>query len=431
MTSLRSLVLAASCGLMLATPAAAQEQLRVFIDCQFFCDMDHLRTELAWVDHVRDPAVADVHVLVTQETTGGGGRRHTLELIGLRDFAGVRDTLVFNSSVDATDVIRRQQLARQMAIGLIRYVAGTPTADRLTIGFAAAPPSVADAPEPATDPWNFWTFTVGTSGNMDGEKSRESYRLSGSLSANRTTEEWKVNLRLSGNYNEQQFTFQKSNPLRDTTIVSITRNYNLNGLLVKSLGPHISAGMTGNIGTSTFGNTELSVTLEPAIEYNFYPYSESTRRQFTARYGAGLAHYQYRDTTVYLQIEETRPIHSLELGYATRQPWGSVNVGADLSQYLHDTSLYGADISGGVSDIRLFKGFSFNLFGNYSLIRNQITLAKENLSPEEVLLRQRELETGYRYFINVGINYRFGSIFNNVVNPRFGGGGRGGMMIFM
>jgi hypothetical protein len=29
--------------------------------------------------------------------------------------------------------------------------------------------------------------------------------------------------------------------------------------------------------------------------------------------------------------------------------------------------------------------------------------------------------TSYRYFVSGGISYRFGSIFNNVVNPRFTG----------
>jgi hypothetical protein len=43
-----------------------------------------------------------------------------------------------------------------------------------------------------------------------------------------------------------------------------------------------------------------------------------------------------------------------------------------------------------------------------------------------VLTQQRQLQTGYRYFTNFGISYRFGSIFNNVVNPRFGPDGGGG-----
>jgi len=36
-----------------------------------------------------------------------------------------------------------------------------------------------------------------------------------------------------------------------------------------------------------------------------------------------------------------------------------------------------------------------------------------------VLLRQTQLATGYRAFLYAGLSYTFGSVFNNVVNPRF------------
>lgn len=49
--------------------------LRVFIDCRGpGCDQAFFRTELAWIDHVRDQMDADVHVLVTAQGTGGGGK---------------------------------------------------------------------------------------------------------------------------------------------------------------------------------------------------------------------------------------------------------------------------------------------------------------------------------------------------------------------
>jgi hypothetical protein len=38
----------------------------------------------------------------------------------------------------------------------------------------------------------------------------------------------------------------------------------------------------------------------------------------------------------------------------------------------------------------------------------------------------RELQSGYEVQFAVGVSYTFGSIFNNIVNPRFGGGGGGG-----
>jgi hypothetical protein len=64
--------------------------------------------------------------------------------------------------------------------------------------------------------------------------------------------------------------------------------------------------------------------------------------------------------------------------------------------------------------------FSLNLYGQYSKIRNQISLPKGTASLEEVLLQRRQLETGYQFWGSFGVSYSFGSIYNNIVNPRFG-----------
>jgi hypothetical protein len=74
-------------------------------------------------------------------------------------------------------------------------------------------------------------------------------------------------------------------------------------------------------------------------------------------------------------------------------------------------------------NVRLFKGFSVNLFGEFSRTRDQVYLPRGEASTEEILLRQRQLLTGYQYSFEFGFSYTFGSIFNNIVNPRFGGGG--------
>jgi hypothetical protein len=68
--------------------------------------------------------------------------------------------------------------------------------------------------------------------------------------------------------------------------------------------------------------------------------------------------------------------------------------------------------------VRLFKGFSLSLYGNASRIRNQIYLPAEGATDEEVLLRLRQIATGYDYGFSVGFSYTFGSVFNNVVNAR-------------
>ena len=63
------------------------------------------------------------------------------------------------------------------------------------------------------------------------------------------------------------------------------------------------------------------------------------------------------------------------------------------------------------------------MFASIGRPRDQLYLPRAGATPEEILVRQQQLATTYRYSINFGLSYSFGSIFNNVVNPRFGSGG--------
>jgi len=93
---------AAACAFVVS-PLAAQDStrtaqdsaVRVFLDCpDTFCDFDYYRTEITFVNWVRDRQFAQVHVLITTQSTGGG-REYTMALIGLERFAGSVDTLDF------------------------------------------------------------------------------------------------------------------------------------------------------------------------------------------------------------------------------------------------------------------------------------------------------------------------------------------------
>lgn len=86
---------------------------------------------------------------------------------------------------------------------------------------------------------------------------------------------------------------------------------------------------------------------------------------------------------------------------------------------MDDLSKYKVEFNGDVS-IRLFRGLSLSLEGSASRIRNQISLPKRGATSEEVLLRLRRLQSGYEYSFDVGFTYTFGSLFNNIVNPRLG-----------
>jgi len=408
------------------TTMNATSPVTVFLDCGFECDGDFIRTEITYVDWVRDRVAADVHVLVTAQGTGGGGRRYTLAFIGQRRFAGIGDTLEFVSAQSSTSDDTRRGLTRTLRVGLVRFLARTPLADRLQISLAAPPAGGADAPSTAVtrDPWNFWVFSVGANGNLNGERSNSFGSLSGSASARRTTEQWKINLQARQSYNRS--TFQ----IGDATSKFIRRSASFNQLIVRSIGPRLSAGLRSSVGSSTFENKDFSFRLTPAVEYDVFPYSESTRRSLIVQYAAGAEGFDYKDTTIYGRTEETRPLHTLVVALSQNQPWGSVNVTVEGGQYLNATYRNFASFSGGTS-VRVFKGLNFNMQASFASIHNQLYIARRGATDEEILTQQRRLATNYSYFAFTGLSYTFGSVLNNVVNPRFGRGDGGKQQLFL
>ncbi|MDP9347633.1 MAG: hypothetical protein M3P24_00585 [Gemmatimonadota bacterium] len=406
------------------TASAPQEEApRVFLDCNgFFCDMDFYRTEIGFVNYVRDRQDADVHVLITRQQTGGGGGEFTLAFLGLRRSEGQKQTLRhFSSPTDSQDQVRRG-LAAKIKLGLIPYVAGTPAAERLRISYEApkAQPSAGEV----RDPWDYWTFRVGMRGYFNGESFQSFNDLNGSFSASRVTRAWKTRLSVNANRSESRFELPNGK-----TITSDRQDYGANTLMVKSLGEHLSAGVQGYANRSTFSNYDLAVRGGPAVEYNLFPYSESTRRQLTFRYSVGAAHYDYEQITIFDRMEETRLDHSLTASLDVKQRWGSAGISAEGAHLLDDPAKNRLVLFGN-ADLRLFKGFSLNFFGSGSRIRDQLNIQKQEGTSEEILLRQRQRLTSFRYFGSVGVSYTFGSIYNNVVNPRFDGSRGGGFVIF-
>lgn len=145
----------------------------------------------------------------------------------------------------------------------------------------------------------------------------------------------------------------------------------------------------------------------------------STRRQLRVLYRVAMSHYNYREETIYDKFQETLLSETLSITFEQKEPWGNVSARLEGSHYFHDFSKNKIVLSGNLS-FRLFKGFSLNVNGRYSSIRDQLGLPKEDASMEDVLLRIRELATDYSYSLSLGFSYSFGSIFSTVVNPSFG-----------
>ena len=419
MRRMRVILLVATC-LAVAGPAAAQEpggRTRLYLDCQSpGChDGDFFQREIPFVAWMRNRQDADLHVLITSQPTGGGGRSYELFFLGRGRYAGVEDTLRFASQPAATDDELRRGLLRPLKLGLVPYLTDTPEAERLELVYRA-PDTVEEegAASPALDPWDAWRFGVSLNGFFNGESSSGSNNTYGRLFANRVTETWKLSLSVNGNRSFSRF------ELDDRTVENEVRNYGGGGLLTRALGPHLSAGITASARQSSFQNMDLQVRVAPAVEYDIFPYAESSRRSLVLRYTVGASHFDYEEITIFDKLKEQRTDHALQVGLDLTQPWGSVNVSLEGSQYLSDLSQNRLTAGGGF-DVRLIKGLSFNLHGNYSRVHDQLSISARDLSEEEVLLRRQQLATDYRYFASFGLSYSFGSAFNTVVNPRFSG----------
>ena len=128
-------IMAPGAGARQVSAGAASGTVNLFFDCQGFgCwDMDFFRREIPYVNWVRDRQDADVHVLVTTQTTGGGGRQYVLAYLGRGRFDGQDQSVEVNTSGDATDDEVRVAIAARLRLGLGRYLAGTDLAPRLRV----------------------------------------------------------------------------------------------------------------------------------------------------------------------------------------------------------------------------------------------------------------------------------------------------------
>ena len=391
--------------------ATPRQQLKVFLDCED-CYADFLRTEVTFVDYVRDRNEADLHVLISEARTASGGVEHTLDFTGLQRYDKLTYTLkTATTSSDTDDVIRRQ-LAAALRVGLLRVLTNEEVPPELQVTVRLG--TEEQRPAVVGDRWNNWVFSLRGSASFQGEESSRERQLGASMSADRITPDWKISFGAELDHEREEFDLDEETP-----VAVERREQDFMWQVVKGLGEHWSAGAMGEVESSTFDNMKLAIVAAPAIEYNVFPYSQYTRRQLRALYAVGVGSYNYFEETIYGKTEETLPLHELSLTLEQRERWGSLQARVEWSQYLHDLSKNRLELDGEVS-IRIARGVSVAVQGSGSRLRDQLSLPLRGATDEEVLLRLRQLESRYEYEFSFSLTYTFGSIFSSIVNPRFG-----------
>ncbi len=398
-----------------AVDARAGTLLRVFAECNV-CEEDYLRQQLAFVNLVRDRMLADVHVLVTSLPSGGGGEQFSIELTGrvpgAADTTRRSDTVRVTLRADATGIEQREIIVRTIKMGLLPFMRGTASWERLDIVAVAEVARTQGTARGERDPWGGWVYRTNGSGYMDGDDNYASQQANLDLFASRIADGRKVVLTASGEYRRVRYTLEDAR-----VVVAHQRNWSAQGLWVHSITDHMSAGALVSARSSLFGNTTLATRSAAAVEYNLLPYREATQRQAVVLYSLGVRTARYVDTTIFGRLRETRPVHALSITSEVRQRWGAVFLVGEASQYLHDRERFRIAFDGGF-DWRIARGLTIGTFVSYAITRDQLNIPGTSLSDEDRLLRLRELKSGSQFQLNVSASYTFGSLFNNVVNPR-------------
>ena len=404
-------------------------RLKVFIDCKSWsCPFDFIRSEIKFVDFVNDRFAADVFILLTSVTTGAGGQEYKLYFEGFEKYKSLTDTLVYiRTSVDTEDEDRRK-MVQTLKLGLIPYLSKTSMAPSIQISVPSEASDEKKEDISKKDKWNSWVFNAGVNGNFSGSDNYTSSYTRMRFSGARVTE--KLKLKFSTNYSNEKnkYIYTEYDTLgaitySDTTRSTIKRS-SIDGSIAYSISDHWSTGIFANYYTSTYSNINKSISSKLALEYSIYPYKEFNTKYIGFLYRIGPVFNDYTETTWRDKSKEWLFQQSLSFDVNFTQKWGSVSTSLYWSNYFFDWNWNSYGFYGN-GEFRIVKGLTVNFFGGFSIIHDQVELPKGNATQTQVLIRQRVLRNSFEYYTGIGLNFRFGSIYNNVVNPRLGEAGGG------
>lgn len=384
--------------------------LKIFLDGAGDWE-NYMKVQLWYVDYVRDPHLADVQVIIASQTTGGAGSLYHVFLIGRGKYNGRNDTLTMDAPLEYTNRKTRDELTNVITMGLMPYLVRNGQQKYLTFDYTNKQKLVMQS----IDKWKNWIYTIQANGDFSGNKSTQIISASANLSASHVTDKWKQKISAGVSYSNNQYE-TSTYSFSGTTLIQ-----NINVLAVRSLGNHFSAGLEAQYYASTYSNIKWQLSGAVGAEYDVFPYSQSVNHLLTFKYRLQPLYNSYIDTTLFLRKKDFLFNQILDITFTQLAKWGNLSTTLTGSHILNHPKNYRVDLIASMN-FRLARGLFFTVSGNAALINNQLSIRKAALLPEEIILFQKEILTSFSYGVQIGITYTFGSIYNNIVNPRYDGG---------
>jgi hypothetical protein len=392
-------------------------KLKVYLECIYsdLCNLDFIRQQIPVVDYVRDAYTADLHIQVTGRETGSSGSEHTVLLHGRQALSYFRDTIIFYTQNISTENERRLLLTNFLKARLVPLLLKNGSIQSVQVTF-----NETDTNKTAiTDKWQNWVFNIGGQVSLNGDKNYNEHAYGANVRINKVTEKYKTGIEFYHNTARNIYRYEDNGS--DVELKTSNDFTYIRHDYVKSLSPKWSAGTEVEYEKSTYDNYKSAVNLYAGFEYNIYPYTLSSSKFLVLRYRLNADYRDYFEPTLYDKTSELLFAQDIAVFAAYTQQWGSINSSLTWYNYLHDFSKNMLSLNLYLQ-IRVAKGLSLTFHGNSSIINDQLNIAREGASTQEVLLRLKALSTSYNYYTGFGINYQFGSTFNNIVNTRFTNG---------
>lgn len=397
---------------LLAQSIESDSAPRVYIDCNR-CDYNHIRREIPFVDYVREPTQADVHIFITDQETGDGGRSYEFSFLGRREFVDMNFEFVQTVGRNATESERREEINNVIRMGLFPYMLRTSGSAGFSLSYEMGEEALSSGTA-AKDPWNYWVFEIyAGSLSLEMESSQTEFDSRWGFYANKVTEEWKIQFRPYFNYSYDEIERSDDDPIQ-----SRRHRHGIDSYAIRSINNHWSAGLFGDYLTRNDQNIRHQIEIQPGIEYSLLPYDIATRKEIKFSYRIGYSYADYYDETIFNKLDEHLLNHRITATVGIEQPWGSISGGLEGSHYFHDFEKRRAEFFGRVS-VRLYEGLDLSAGASFDVIRDQLSLRLGDASLEDVLLRQQELSTDFELSGFIALSYTFGSDFANIVNTRF------------
>lgn len=393
----------------------AENQLKVFVDCRTNCDRNYFRTKLPYINYVRDQGLADVHVLINSLSTASGGRKYTMQFITKNGYSEAPiQEVIFDTPPNATQDDVRSMMTTKLGLGLVPFLINTPTADLLRlVGPELEQEEIVEknASQSEFDPWDYWVFEAGFDVDAELQSNRNEFNIRTDFDITRITDKWRISNFFYYRNDRQRFIKEEGD------IISVRKRYGFFGRTIKSLNDHWSIGTFQSASHNTFSNFNFQGRIGPAIEYSIFPYQEAIYKEFTIAYFTRVYYQDYIEETIYQKKNEVLWDQQLQIALRMRMPWGSIRSELRGRHFFQDFSKNSIEFENNIN-VRIFKGLAVRLNASYELVNDQLSLPRQELTLEELLLAQRAQATDYEFRFSVGLNYTFGSIYNNIINTR-------------